>query len=127
MDDKATLTWIHDRMINVYGESANVDFLHRLRGIIVNTPEGRTTININDLKDVSPEQEDDMRNTITSKIEGLQKEISSIVSLCAHVSKDGDSRDAKQMADVQSCLQTANAKLIVAKKFNELSIEKYTQ
>lgn len=28
------IQWIHDRIVNVYGENENVDFLHRLRDII---------------------------------------------------------------------------------------------
>ncbi len=34
MTDAEFLQWVHDRMIYVYGESPNVDFLHRLREII---------------------------------------------------------------------------------------------
>lgn len=32
--DKEFLQWIHDRIVNVYRESENVDFLHRLRAVI---------------------------------------------------------------------------------------------
>lgn len=32
--DSEHLQWIHDRIVNVYNESENVDFLHRLRDII---------------------------------------------------------------------------------------------
>lgn len=60
MDDKATLTWLHDRMINVYGESANVDFLHRLRGIIKDTPKSKTTPGSYDLKDDPPKSDKDI-------------------------------------------------------------------
>jgi hypothetical protein len=31
-----TLQWIHDRIVNVYGESENVDFLIKMRDIIEN-------------------------------------------------------------------------------------------
>jgi len=34
MKDSEHLQWIHDRIVNVYGESENVDFLIRLREII---------------------------------------------------------------------------------------------
>ncbi len=32
--DKEHLQWIHNRIVEVYGESENVDFLHRMRKII---------------------------------------------------------------------------------------------
>ena len=32
--DKEQLQWIHDRIVEVYGESENVDFLIRMRKII---------------------------------------------------------------------------------------------
>ena len=35
-NDKEHLQWIHDRIVNVYGESENVDFLIRMREIIKN-------------------------------------------------------------------------------------------
>ena len=34
--DKAHLQWIHDRIVNVYGENENVDFLIKMREIISN-------------------------------------------------------------------------------------------
>jgi len=36
MNDADFLQLVHDRIINVYGENQNVDFLHRLRTIIKN-------------------------------------------------------------------------------------------
>ena len=33
MNDKEFLNWIIDRLINIYNESPNVDFIHRLRKI----------------------------------------------------------------------------------------------
>jgi hypothetical protein len=39
MKDFEHLQWIHDRIINVYNESENVDFLIRLRKIIKTTKE----------------------------------------------------------------------------------------
>ena len=32
--DKEHLQWIHDRIVEVYGENENIDFLHRMRKII---------------------------------------------------------------------------------------------
>ena len=34
--DKAHLQWIHDRIVDVYGENENVDFLIKMREIISN-------------------------------------------------------------------------------------------
>ena len=34
MTDKEYLQWIHDRIVNVYGENENVDFLFRMKEII---------------------------------------------------------------------------------------------
>ena len=34
--EKKHLQWIHDRIVNVYGESENVDFLIKMREIIKN-------------------------------------------------------------------------------------------
>jgi hypothetical protein len=34
--DKDHLQWIHDRIVNVYGENENVDFLIKMREIISN-------------------------------------------------------------------------------------------
>ena len=34
--DRKHLQWIHDRLVNVYGESENVDFLIKMREIIKN-------------------------------------------------------------------------------------------
>ena len=34
--DKSHLRWIHDRIVNVYGESEDVDFLIKMRDIIDN-------------------------------------------------------------------------------------------
>ena len=34
--DKEHLQWIHDRIVNVYGENENVDFLIKMREIINN-------------------------------------------------------------------------------------------
>ena len=34
--DREHLQWIHDRIVNVYGESENVDFLIKMRDVIDN-------------------------------------------------------------------------------------------
>lgn len=36
MTDKKHLQWIHDRIVEVYGENENVDFLIKMREIIRN-------------------------------------------------------------------------------------------
>jgi hypothetical protein len=36
MTDKEHLQWIHDRIVNVYEENENVDFLIKMREIIEN-------------------------------------------------------------------------------------------
>lgn len=33
MTDKEFLNWIADRLLNVFGEDPNADFIHRLRNI----------------------------------------------------------------------------------------------
>jgi hypothetical protein len=38
MDDHDYLLWLRSRLINVYGESPNVDFVHRLDAIIDSCP-----------------------------------------------------------------------------------------
>lgn len=45
MNDKIFLQWLHDRLIHVYGENENTDFLHKLRAIVKSTPEDKTTFN----------------------------------------------------------------------------------
>jgi hypothetical protein len=38
MKDKEFLQWIHDRLVNRYGESPNTDFVLRLQEIVDGTP-----------------------------------------------------------------------------------------
>lgn len=33
MNDSAFLFWLHDRLINVYGENLNVDFVQKLKSL----------------------------------------------------------------------------------------------
>ena len=39
MENSEHLQWIHDRMVNVHGENKNVDYLIRLRAIILEQKE----------------------------------------------------------------------------------------
>lgn len=34
MSDKEFLNWLADRLVHVYGESPNIDFVHRLKSIV---------------------------------------------------------------------------------------------
>jgi len=43
MKDSEHLQWIHDRIVNVYGENQNIDFLIRLRQIITKLEKAETT------------------------------------------------------------------------------------
>lgn len=54
MKDKEFLVWLRNRMINVYGESPNVSFLHTLNGIIESTNESSMSSIVYELKDASP-------------------------------------------------------------------------
>lgn len=44
-EDVKHLNWLHGRIINVYGESENVDFLHKFREVISKV-EGVTKIDL---------------------------------------------------------------------------------
>ena len=41
MDDRTLLIFLHQRFSNVYHENECVDYLHRLRDIVIATPKGR--------------------------------------------------------------------------------------
>lgn len=43
MRDRDFLIWIHERLENVHGESPIVDYMHKLRGIIKNTPPNNSS------------------------------------------------------------------------------------
>ena len=45
MKDKEFLQWLRDRLISVYDENPNVDFLTKLDSIIREYPEDRETPN----------------------------------------------------------------------------------
>jgi hypothetical protein len=46
MSDKEFLNWLADRLVNVYGESEYVDFVHKLRNIALAMPPEQCTPNI---------------------------------------------------------------------------------
>ena len=58
MTDSEHLQWLHDRIVNVYGENENVDFLIRFREII------------KDIKD-----EEDIKYIKENIMKGLSKDI----------------------------------------------------
>ncbi len=45
MRDREFLTWIHERLQHVHGEPHEVDYMGKLRSIIMATPEGQETPN----------------------------------------------------------------------------------
>ena len=50
MKDKIFLKWIHDRLLNVYKEDINIDFMHKLRAIIYHTSKDKVTTNALSIK-----------------------------------------------------------------------------
>ncbi len=45
MTDREFLMWLHERLEHVHSESPLVDYMHRLRAIIVSTPKGASVPN----------------------------------------------------------------------------------
>lgn len=43
--DKEFLNWLVDRLVNVYNENPNTDFVHKLRAIANNTDPEQISIN----------------------------------------------------------------------------------
>ena len=43
LTDREFLTWLHDRLHYVHGESAHADYMHRLRLMIEKLPETPTS------------------------------------------------------------------------------------
>lgn len=43
MNDKDFLQWIHDRLVHVYGENPDFDYMHKFRSIIDNKDNDRCT------------------------------------------------------------------------------------
>ena len=55
MTDQEFLMWIHERLCNVHKENHLVDYMHRLRFVIVNLPRDQmsvVTVPLNDIQDV---------------------------------------------------------------------------
>jgi len=57
LTDREFLIWIHERLVNQYGESPYMDYMHKLRAIIITIPadqvtpqDGRGGNDINDLR-----------------------------------------------------------------------------
>jgi len=46
MTDKQFLWWIHERLVNVHGESELFDYMHHLRHIIFDMPSDKETPDI---------------------------------------------------------------------------------
>ncbi len=45
MTDQDFLMWLHERLSNTHGESEIMDYMHKLRSIILTTPPERVTPN----------------------------------------------------------------------------------
>ena len=55
MNDRDFLIWLHERLEYIHKESPTVDYMHKLRAIIKNTPKDKYTPNIatsNSLKEL---------------------------------------------------------------------------
>lgn len=58
MRDREFLMWLHERLEHVHGESPIVDYMHKLRAIIKETPIDKSTPNcgtgnsLGDLRDM---------------------------------------------------------------------------
>lgn len=46
MKDRAFLTWLHERLVNVHDEPPTADYMHKLRAIVRATPADIETPNI---------------------------------------------------------------------------------
>lgn len=46
MNDREFLIWIHEKLEDVHGEKPTLDYMHKLRAIIKNTPKNKVTPNI---------------------------------------------------------------------------------
>ena len=45
MTDRDFLIWLHERLTNTHGENPLVDYMHKLRAIIKETPKDKITPN----------------------------------------------------------------------------------
>lgn len=58
MKDREFLMWLHERLEHQHGESPNVDYMHKLRAIIRDTPADQYSPNthtgnsLDDIKDI---------------------------------------------------------------------------
>lgn len=65
MNDQEFLIWLHERLEHQHGESRHVDYMHKLRAIILATDPNTTTPN----------------TSITNSIEGVRKILSDNASI----------------------------------------------
>lgn len=55
MKDRDFLIWIHERLEHVHNENRFVDYMHKLRAVILNTPENQESRNVicsNSIKEI---------------------------------------------------------------------------
>jgi hypothetical protein len=52
MTDTEFLEWLIDRLVDVYGENPNVDFIHRLRKIATKSENKTMNISLEELKNL---------------------------------------------------------------------------
>lgn len=55
MKDREFLIWLHERLKYVHGDSPHIDFMHKLRNIIISYPKDKEIPNIscaNSLEDI---------------------------------------------------------------------------
>jgi hypothetical protein len=52
MKDREFLIWVHERLENVHGENPLVDYMHKLRNIILVYPKHKTSKNKAQFNDI---------------------------------------------------------------------------
>jgi hypothetical protein len=62
MNDQEFLMWLHERLVEVHGESEYVDYMHKLRAIIKNTDASQRSTNWLEITD------DKFKKEITSSL-----------------------------------------------------------
>ena len=70
MEDREFLMWIHERLEHVHNEEPLMDYMHKLRAIIANTPKGEVTPNCNSKNSLNAlrehlEKEEDVKSAFT--------------------------------------------------------------
>lgn len=75
MTDSEHLQWIHDRIVNVYDESENVDFLIRMRNIIEHAKANENGLQEYVAKAVEEERENIRQWLIDEDFEGLAEQL----------------------------------------------------